>query len=160
MNKKGFTITELLAVLVIIGILSVIAITAILPLFNKANTDSFVEEAKIIADGATTRYADDRLRKDFSHDIYNGTVAGKVCYSIQDSLIGSFISKDDDNYKGSVEVCKNCVHQTKVWLTNGEYIVDGVSKENIKKSSIESRSFDDDFYLSCGQDPSLFEVTE
>ena len=69
MNKKGFTLVELLAVIAILAILVIIALPNVLSMFNKAKKDTFASESKdmvriaqqqYLADfGKFTRYAVD-----------------------------------------------------------------------------------------------------
>ena len=44
MNKKGFTLVELLAVIAILAILVIMALPAVLRMFNQARKDSFTNE--------------------------------------------------------------------------------------------------------------------
>ncbi len=46
MNKKGFTLVELLAVIAILAILVIIAMPNVLEMFNKAKEDAFMTEAQ------------------------------------------------------------------------------------------------------------------
>ena len=46
MNKKGFTLVELLAVIAILAILVIIAMPNVLEMFNKAKVDAFETEVK------------------------------------------------------------------------------------------------------------------
>ena len=46
MNKKGFTLVELLAVIAILAILVIIAMPNVLDMFNKAKEDAFMTEAQ------------------------------------------------------------------------------------------------------------------
>lgn len=46
MNKKGFTLVELLAVIAILAILVIIALPNVLSMFNQAKKDTFVTESR------------------------------------------------------------------------------------------------------------------
>ena len=48
MNKKGFTLVELLAVIAILAILVLVAVPNVLNMFNQAKKDTFLIEAKNI----------------------------------------------------------------------------------------------------------------
>lgn len=159
-NNKGFTIVELLAVVVILGLLSVFAITNVLPQVRKGEEKTFANDATVISQGAINKYSEERLNKSFEDDIFESYYEDTVCYSIQDSLLGSFVSKDDDSYHGSVEVCSinsTCIdeatnkeYRTKIWLSNGEYYLDGILDDNINYKKIEYSS-DNEYFDSCGK---------
>ena len=69
MNKKGFTLVELLAVIAILAILVIIALPNVLSMFNQAKADTFATETKemvkiaqqqyLATFGKWTRYATD-----------------------------------------------------------------------------------------------------
>lgn len=61
MNKKrkGFTLVELLAVIVILGIILVIAVPNVLGIIDNARKDSFLANAKMMASTARLRVAAD-----------------------------------------------------------------------------------------------------
>ena len=50
MNKKAFTLIELLAVIVILGVLLMIAIPKVSQYINKSKKDSYISEAKLYID--------------------------------------------------------------------------------------------------------------
>ena len=56
MNKKGFTLVELLAVIAILAILVIIALPNVLGMFRQAKENTFVEEVQKIYQTATTEY--------------------------------------------------------------------------------------------------------
>ena len=57
-NKKGFTLVELLAVIVILAILATAAFTLVLPQIEKSRKKSFVSEAANIIDSAELYFLD------------------------------------------------------------------------------------------------------
>ena len=56
MNKKGFTLVELLAVIAILAILVIIALPNVMSLFNEAKKNSFANELKEIFSTAEKQY--------------------------------------------------------------------------------------------------------
>ena len=56
-NKKGFTLVELLAVIVILAIILVIAVPKILTVIDDTRTESMKSSAKMIIDSAEREYA-------------------------------------------------------------------------------------------------------
>lgn len=57
LNKKGFTLVELLAVIVVLAIILVIAIPNVLGIIDNSRKDSFISTAKMIVDAAKTSIA-------------------------------------------------------------------------------------------------------
>ena len=126
-NNKGFTLIELLAVIILLILIIVMAIVNLMPSYDKGEKKSFVNEAFVFSEGAINKYSDDRLQNYFVDDIFYGLNNNKSCYSIND-LKGSYVNKADKNYSGSVELCNGpeCTYKTKIWITNGEYYINGV----------------------------------
>ena len=56
MNKKGFTLVELLAVIAILAILEIIALPNVLKMFNDARKNSFLTETKIVYSEVSRKY--------------------------------------------------------------------------------------------------------
>ena len=108
-NQKGFTLVELLAVIVILAVIILIAVNAVLPQMRKARRNSFVDEAINFAKAAETAYVSDSLQG-----------AGKTCYNISE-LKGQYVSKNDADYSGKVVLTINGDEITKsVTMTDGK----------------------------------------
>ena len=153
MDKKGFTLVELLAVIVILIIIMLIAITSINKSIERARVKAFIADSISIEKGALSKYASDRMAGKFKDDVMNGTVPGHVYYSIEDSIIGDYVEKSDEEYTGIVEVCYalDCEYDTKIWITNGEYYVEGAEGE-VKQSQIATE-FSDDYETMINSAP-------
>ena len=78
MNKKGFTLVELLAVIAILAILVIIALPNIMGMFNQAKKNSFITEVKQIHKLSEEQWVSDSLFKT-EEIIYNrcSTCTGK-----------------------------------------------------------------------------------
>ncbi|MDD4036333.1 MAG: prepilin-type N-terminal cleavage/methylation domain-containing protein [Bacilli bacterium] len=59
MNKKGFTLVELLAVIVILAIILVIAVPNVLGIINKSRNDSFISTARMMVSAARLKSSTD-----------------------------------------------------------------------------------------------------
>ena len=70
-NKKGFTLVELLAVIVIMGILMMVAIPSVTRTIENSRKDTFVDIAKSYANAARSMWTTDNLT-------CNGTVSSAV----------------------------------------------------------------------------------
>ena len=135
-DKKGFTLVELLAVIVILAVVILIAVTAVIPRMNNAKKKALVDEALIYLNAAKEAYS-------FDPELVNAS----SCTNITD-LNGKYVKKDSDKYKGAVKTTINdgVVSQT-IYLTDGKYYVSGT--DNIISSNVVD-SMSDDFLYSCG----------
>ncbi len=84
MNKKGFTLVELLAVIAILAILVIIALPNVLEMYRNARQNTFTREVASVYDAAHTKYF---------LDAFGGTTAEKI-YS---------------NITKTSTVCTNCI---------------------------------------------------
>ena len=62
MNKKGFTLVELLAVIAILAILVIIALPNVLKMFNDAKKNSFLTEAKTLVQDVSSKYISESMK--------------------------------------------------------------------------------------------------
>ena len=62
MNKKGFTLVELLAVIAILAILVIIALPNVLKMFNDSKKNSFLTEAKTLYSEASKKYISENMK--------------------------------------------------------------------------------------------------
>lgn len=136
LNKKGFTLVELMAVLVILITIMVIALLTVSKLTERSKLNSFIEEAHVFTKAAKNKYYADRTNEDsLTEDLLHNKVDGYSCYSISDQLLGNYVSKDEkQKYSGSVLLCHgdSCAFDSKIWLTNGEYYINGLTDTEIK----------------------------
>ena len=153
MNKKGFTLVELLAVIAILGVIIIIAVTSVTSIMKKSKMNAFKNDATVLSDAALTKYSDDKLLKNYSEDLYNGSVSGKRCYSIQNSLKGKYAKVNNSSLVGSVEVCYDDTCKTKIWISNGTYNINGTEYDAIKdlsEDNLKTTTFNNK-YNKCGK---------
>ena len=62
MNKKGFTLVELLAVIAILAILVIIALPNVLKMFNDAKKNSFLTETKTVYSEVSKKYISESMK--------------------------------------------------------------------------------------------------
>ena len=157
MNRKGFTIVELLAVMTILLVMTFFGYLTLHKSFEKNRLKTFLAEALIISEGAKNRYQDDRMKNDFAYDLFTGISASKSCYTYESALKNRYVTKYSKKYIGSVEVCHDtdCDYDTKIWLTDGEHYLNGVITDHTLSFDVIDDNFNTDSYLSCGASGAL-----
>ena len=118
MNKKGFTLTELLAVVVIIALLSTLAVPNIISMLNRSKNEKFVTDAKQVI--AKAKYYHKKNRP----NSYPVTVYVK---DLDVKLEKSPFDNDYDINNSIVKVTKD----TEGTLTYSIYLVDKKDGNNI-----------------------------
>ena len=152
-NKKGFTLLELLSVLILLVVIITIATINFMPAFDNGKKKALVDEASVFAQGALNKFADDRMNKSYTSDMYSNKNNSKKCYSIK-SLLGHYVSKDSKKYKGSIEICTSdsCTYKTKIWLTDGDFYINGAIVDDTLSISDLSNIQTSEYFGSCGVD--------
>lgn len=116
-NKKGFTLVELLAVIVILAVVMLIGITAIGPLMTNSRKAALRSDGLDLIKAAKTAYQAEALKTDPE---FNSTQS--VCMSLE-WLKKEGYTENKQDYKGSVLVTYDGAGQYsyKYWLSNGVY---------------------------------------
>lgn len=117
-KNKGFTLVELLAVIVILAVIILIAINAVLPQMERARKNSFAGEVMTYAKAAETRYVTES-----QEDSVEGDITAGICYELSD-LRGEYITKDDSKYTGIVIIKKRAgsnIYDKYAYITSGKY---------------------------------------
>ena len=123
-NKKGFTLVELLAVIVILAVVILIAVTAVIPRMNKAKRKAFDDEALAYIKAAEEYVVAEN----------DGIWPAKVDLS---TLNGTYIEvKNGKTYTGCVKQVSNV---TKIWITDGATVA-AAKYEILGKSASEIQS--------------------
>ena len=122
-NLRGFTLVELLAVIVVLAIVMLIAVQAVLPQMEKARRQSFAIEANVAIDAAQAYFMSSSLtgRSDFP-----ANEGGTSCVEISTLYTGGY-TELDQGYSGKVVVQKRgniflyyvFLEKDNTWMING-----------------------------------------
>ncbi len=147
-NRKGFTLVELLAVIVILAVLALVAMPNVTRLMENARKNSFTTEAEEFAKYAQTAYTNVQLAGSLSSSgqiskfKVPGTAKGDFeyfCISYQKLKADQYVNKSNDAaYGGIIELfiptsTNSTVTSTitNIYMTNGSYAINGISLSNL-----------------------------
>ena len=140
MNKKGFTLVELLAVIAILAILIIIALPNVLKMLNDAKKNSFLTEAKTVYSEVSKKYISESMK------------GNKLSY---------VSSEDDTKLEITGRDLQYCVFLNtdgtikKMQVSNREYVVELSGNKNISDLNIndlKDGNLDDE---ECGPNASI-----
>ncbi len=122
MNKKGFTLVELLAVIAILAILVIIALPNVIKMYNSAKKNTFLTEAKTVYSEVTRKY---------------------ISESMKGNKLSSVNFDDDTKLNMTGEELKYCIDLNSdgtiknIKITNGVYYIETTSDmENLSVNDI------------------------
>ena len=125
LNKKGFTLVELLAVIVILSVVMLIAVTAVGPLMTRARKSALGTEGIGAVNAAKSAYQAEQLKGTASKI----KATSSVCFDLQWLCKNNYFEKgcdgssSGDKYSGSVLVSYSSGKTTyKFWISNGTYV--------------------------------------
>lgn len=154
MNKRGFTLVELIATIVILGVIMMIAIPNVLSIIEKNKQDDFIETAKLLISEAEYKVRGDtsiELPKDDNHSIIitlnylNSNNFNESPYEYPyDAMSFVLIAKEGSNYNYYVHLSA-----TKINLrdTGQDYKIIDTKNRGINLASIEELNSDNRFNL-------------
>lgn len=139
MNKKGFTLVELLAVIVILAILMVSAGAAVMSTLNNARVNTFKNEALAAINVADNMYTEISMDTSQSMKYLIKSTDKKyrgMCVTLHGLVHNGYLNKDlqNDEIKGVVliEVPYDGGSTKKsIWMTNGTYAITGYEMDKI-----------------------------
>ena len=126
MNKKGFTLVELLAVIAILAILVIIALPNVIKLYNNAKKNTFLTEAKTIYKEAANKYITESMK------------GNKVSYINSNNKYTSSLDLNSDKdlqYCINLDNSGNVVNMS---VLNNEYYLEYSNDKDITKYNIEN----------------------
>jgi prepilin-type N-terminal cleavage/methylation domain-containing protein len=155
MNRKGFTLVELLAVIVILGIVTVIGVTTVLPYMRNAREDAFRFEATEVVKSAKRAIELINLgQANLSNDSASCYKDNKYCFTISKLRNLSIYDTKNDAIIGKIEVTVNGVNYSyNLYMTKGnEFKFINAQMEDYTKYGVLSLDAWDDSYESCSCD--------
>ena len=135
MNKKGFTLVELLAVIAILAILVIIALPNVLSMFNSAKKDTFLTEAKTIYKEIAKKYISETMRGNKITEI-NSDDDSKLDISASDIDYCAILDKN-----GGVE---------ELVVANGTYYIQLDDVDNVNMITVDEVNEGTLDVLGCG----------
>ena len=131
MNKKGFTLVELLAVIAILAILVLVAVPNVLNMFNQAKKDVFLTDAKNIYKEISKKYISENMKGNKISNISNNN--NKLDMDTNDLKYNVKLNND-----GSIK---------KFEVSNGNYCISGkfnnlgeLTEDKVKEGKCEETS--------------------
>ena len=107
MNKKGFTLVELLAVIVILAIILAIAVPSITGILNSAKRSSFEADVKLIIKGIEYKMLERDAGTEVPTDVIpeNAPTEGAPFYMTENGLTAYGANADNYVVSGAGEAC-------------------------------------------------------
>ena len=138
-NSKGFTLVELLAVIVILAILMVSAGAGVMATMNNSKINTFKNEALTAVNSAENMYSEISMTSSISTEYLktskNGDYQG-LCVTLSGLYNNGFLNKDLSTYGGLILIevpYDGTAAKYNVWMHNGQYGIFGVEKNYINK---------------------------
>ena len=106
MKKKGFTLIELSAVIVILGIITVIAVPKVLDIINKSRESATSSSIKLVKDAIKTQVAS----SDLTGPVFTKETDGCYIFNFDDQTTGNakiLEIRNKDKVSGSIKYCNN-----------------------------------------------------
>ena len=124
-DQKGFTLVELVAVIVILAVVILIAVTAVIPRMNDARRGAFADEVMAYIKGAQEAYVESQMG--------NNT---KTCFTV--AWLNKYkIDKKESGYSGYVTISTAAASegQGTAYIKNSKFMINGgtgsLSKANV-----------------------------
>ena len=147
-NQRGFTLVELLAVIVILAVLALVAMPNVTKLMDSSRKNAFITEAENFANYAKQSYTQSQItgltdtNSTADESIIRGvTLNSKVydyyCITYAQMVKAGLIEKSNgENYGGVYEIfmpTDGGVSTTVVYMKNGNYFINGLSLDVLAK---------------------------
>ncbi len=127
LNKKGFTLVELLAVIVILAVIILVAMNAVIPQMEQARRSAFATEIQTFSKAAETYFTKKAM-------IDASVLSGNSCVKVA-TLKNEYVKKSDAKYLGVACINNNNIYLT---LTSGEFQYNG-QVTGMEESAIEAK---------------------
>jgi len=137
--KKGFTLVELLAVIVILAILMVSAGAGVMATMNNSKINTFKNEALAAATAASNMYSEISYNGQSSVDYFvqdKDSNYSAMCVTLAGLVNNGYLDKDIGTYSGVILVevpFDGSTPKYMIWMHNSHYGINGIEKSYINK---------------------------
>lgn len=158
LNRNGFTLVELLAVIVILAVLALVAMPNVTRLMNDSRKNAFITEVENFVTYAQTSYTNSQINGTITNSADESLITGQTfnnasydyyCVSYAKLVSGGFIQKSNgDNYKGIFEIympTDGTSSKTVIYMSNGSYQINGLSINKLANKSYEEKTVQTDY---------------
>jgi type IV pilus assembly protein PilA len=139
-KKNGFTLVELLAVIVVLAIIMLIGVNSVLPMIENTRKDAFASTANQAVEAVRTKFLNDQLSDP------KVASTGK-CYNIKDLITDGYLTKvkTDQYNEGTVVVSKIDANHYKYTVSlhdnsNGYYLYKDVTDDQANGADVKTAS--------------------
>ncbi len=158
-NKNGFTLVELLAVIVILGVITILATSTMLPMGTETRETAFrLEATNAIKSAKTAKETYElgtlNLASDNANSCYNPTTK-KMCFTIASLIDLGYYNLDPDDketFKGHIDIDLTNNKKPKYTLyfkKNDEFRFVGLTHTNYAKNGEIDNDVWNESYESC-----------
>ena len=146
MNKKGFTLVELLAVIAILAILILLVTPNILSMFNEGKESVFVQQGQRILDASNNKYVNISIKKSGSYVFTNVDTKDNKTTADNETIDNLNLSSDSVKYcvkvssTGKITYLHISDDNYSIMLTGSEN--KGVSLDDIGKTNSEDKKYE------------------
>ena len=148
-NKKGFTLVELLAAIVILAVLMLVGAQAVGTILNNSNANSLVNSLDMAVKQATMKYAEGTLETCPTADELDDVLTYdksqymiKACFSDKGYIYVRIEPQDDGKFKNT-----KCKHGNITTLEEKHSLI-GTTKKDKKLYSFECYDIGDEFIIT------------
>ena len=155
MNNKGFTLVELLAVIVVLAMVMVLAMTTVLPYMNDARENAFRIEAGNFVDAsadAMELYYLGKVKFDNNNNSCINDTGTKACFTVNKLVDLGLYTGDKETFQGKVMLDltdKKNVQYTNYFKKNDEFRFVGLNYRDYSKNGTVNSDPWLDEYNSC-----------
>ena len=147
LNKKGFSLIELLAVIVVLAIIMAVATTQVVPYLSGARKDGLASTANAVVQAAESKYLVDKMTSTSS--------VNTKCYTVAELIDEKLVSRiSKDKIKGKIEVVEddtdpdNMVFKITIYDIANGYMISGydyTTKGAMDRSDVVKGTSEEEF---------------
>ncbi|WP_147803501.1 prepilin-type N-terminal cleavage/methylation domain-containing protein [Alkalicoccus halolimnae] len=136
-NQKGLTLVELLAVIVILGIIAAIAIPSVSGIIDNSRQDAHIANAEAMVSSARLATISENADAGTRFDALSDATEGEINLVSADYLEAELEDPDGDAYENAYVVSGED-GEYRVTLNNGDNIFSSVTISNIREDGREA----------------------